>query len=103
MMNRELSHAICPSPLNKYFFRTLLAITHDALACVFAWLVAFALRFNFETPRIYSDLAMTTVGWVALVYLVVLYGFGLYRGIWRFASLTDLRRIVIAVATAAIR
>jgi FlaA1/EpsC-like NDP-sugar epimerase len=88
--------------LNKYFFRTLLAVTHDALACVVAWFVAFTLRFNFETPPNYSDLAVTTVGWVAVVYLIVLYGSGLYRGIWRYASLADLRRIVLAVSTAAI-
>ena len=36
------------------------------------------------------------------MYLVVLYGFGLYRGIWRYASLTDLSRIVLAVSTGAI-
>jgi FlaA1/EpsC-like NDP-sugar epimerase len=88
--------------LNKYFFRTLLAVTHDALACVFAWFVAFALRFNFETPPNYSDLAVATVGWVVVVYLAVLCGFGLYRGIWRYASLVDLRRIVLAVSTAAL-
>ena len=69
---------------------------------MFAWFVAFALRFNFETPPLYSDLATATVGWIVVVYLVVLYGFGLYRGIWRYASLTDLRRIVLAVSTAAI-
>lgn len=76
----------------------MLAITHDALACVFVWFLAFALRFNFETPPFYGELAAATVGWIVIVYLIVLHSFGLYRGIWRYASLADFRRIVFAVA-----
>jgi FlaA1/EpsC-like NDP-sugar epimerase len=87
--------------LNKYFFRTLLAITHDCFAGLLAWFGAFALRFNFETPPNYADLAVATVGWVAVVYLIVLYGFGLYRGIWSYASLPDFRRIALAVSVGA--
>jgi FlaA1/EpsC-like NDP-sugar epimerase len=88
--------------LNKYFLRTLLAVTHDAIACVVAWFVAFEFRFNFETPPHYADLAVTAVGWILVVYLLVWYGFGLYRGLWRYASLIDLRRIILALATGAI-
>ncbi|MGH8650586.1 MAG: polysaccharide biosynthesis protein, partial [Burkholderiales bacterium] len=35
-------------------------------------------------------------------YAALFWGFGMYRGLWRFASIPDLRRILMAVATGAI-
>src|SRR5690606_42051715 len=62
--------------------------------------VAYWLRFNLESiPEPYLDEAwrLLPVVWVAQV--VAFWRFGLYRGIWRFASLQDLARILKAVAT----
>jgi FlaA1/EpsC-like NDP-sugar epimerase len=87
---------------SKYLIRTLLAIAHDCVACLVAWIAAFVLRFNFETPPSAIDLAAATAPWVAIVYLIVLRTFGLYRGIWRYASFADFRRIALAVSVGAI-
>jgi FlaA1/EpsC-like NDP-sugar epimerase len=38
--------------------------------------------------------------WTIPLQAVIFHGFGLYRGIWRFASIPDLRRIVLAAGTA---
>jgi FlaA1/EpsC-like NDP-sugar epimerase len=86
----------------KHNWRTLLAFVHDLTACAAAWFVAFWLRFNFEIPDPYTALAMETLPWVIVIYAAIFVSFGLYRGIWRFASLPDLRRIIIAVCTAAL-
>ena len=56
------------------------------------------LRFNFEVP----DSFMPALGW-GLMLLLPLHAFachlaGLYRGIWLFASLPDLKRVLRAVA-----
>ena len=40
--------------------------------------------------------------WVLLVYAAVFWALGLYRGLWRYASLPDLQRIVLAVGVAAL-
>jgi len=86
----------------RFNWRAVFAFLHDVMACVAAWLISFWLRFNLEIPELYLDLALTTVFIVGPVYAVAFWGFGLYRGIWRYASLPDLRRILVAVGTGAI-
>lgn len=81
-------------------WRTLLAFAHDIAACAVAWMAAFWLRFNTFVPPLYAELALQTVGWVVLIHVPFFVGFGLYRGIWRYASLYDLRRIILAVLVA---
>jgi FlaA1/EpsC-like NDP-sugar epimerase len=83
-------------------WRTLLAFAHDVLACIAAWLCAYWLRFTPEFPEYYTAQALHTLALVVPVHAILFWGFGLYRGIWRYASLPDLRRILIAVGVAAI-
>jgi FlaA1/EpsC-like NDP-sugar epimerase len=86
----------------RFNWRTLVAFAHDLTACAVAWLAAFWLRFNLEVPEQYADLALRSLAWVALGQGLIFAGFGLYRGIWRFASLPDLRRIIIAATVGAL-
>jgi len=83
-------------------WRTLLAFAHDVAACVAAWLCAYWLRFTPELPDYYLEQAVGTLAWVLPVHAILFWGFGLYRGIWRYASLPDLRRILVSVGTAAV-
>ncbi len=85
----------------KFDLRTLLAMLHDLLAAAFAWSFAYLLRFNFELPPNFVDEMLRTLIWVAPLQGVVFWRFGLYRGLWRYASVADLRRIFLAVLTAA--
>ena len=82
--------------------RIVLAIVHDIAAIVIAWVAAFWLRFNLELPEPYDTQVITPLIWVAPLYTALFLGSGLYRGIWRFASLSDLRRIILSVATGAL-
>ncbi len=88
--------------LNKSYARTLLAILHDIVAAAAAWMLAYLLRFNFDLPVNFSAEMRYTLLWVVPLQVVIFWQFGLYRGIWRYASLNDLRRIVLAVLLAAI-
>ena len=83
-------------------WRAWLAFAHDLAACAAAWLGAYWLRFTPELPDYYMDQAVSTLPWVIPVHAVLFWGFGLYRGIWRYASLPDLRRILVAVGAAAV-
>lgn len=87
--------------LRKSNVRTALAIAYDVVAAIFAWVVAYLLRFNFELPAEYSSEMQQTLLWVVPLQVAIFWKFGLYRGIWRYASLNDLRRIVLAVLLAA--
>ena len=88
--------------LSKTNTRTTLAILYDAVAAVLAWTCAYLLRFNFELPSDFATELQQTLFWVVPLQIAVFWQFGLYRGIWRYASLNDLRRIVLAVMLAAV-
>ncbi len=88
--------------LHKSKTRTALAILHDTVAAALAWIGAYLLRFNFEVPPDFIAEIKHNLLWIVLLQMAVFWAFGLYRGIWRYASLNDLRRIVLAVLFAAI-
>jgi FlaA1/EpsC-like NDP-sugar epimerase len=81
--------------------RTLLAFAHDVVAAAVAWCVAFWLRLNLEVPEPFFSAMLDSLLWVVPLQAAVFWAFGLYRGIWRYASVADLQRIVFAVLVAA--
>jgi FlaA1/EpsC-like NDP-sugar epimerase len=87
--------------LNHSHRRTFLAVVHDVVAGILAWSVAYLLRFNLELPPHYFLELLATLPWIVPLECFVFWRFGLYRGIWRYASLNDLRRIALAVLLAA--
>ncbi|MCA3121901.1 MAG: polysaccharide biosynthesis protein [Rhodocyclaceae bacterium] len=81
--------------------RTALAIVHDVVAAGVAWCAAFWLRFNLEIPEPFFSAMLTSLAWVVPLQAAVFWMSGLYRGIWRYASVPDVLRIVFAVLVAA--
>lgn len=75
-----------------------MAFLHDLLMIPVAWLGAYMLRFNLEgVPDNFWQHALFSLLLVLPVQAVVFWAMGLYRGVWRFASLPDLIRISKAV------
>ncbi|WP_295456033.1 nucleoside-diphosphate sugar epimerase/dehydratase [uncultured Thiodictyon sp.] len=73
------------------------ALAHDLLMVPVAWFAAYWLRFNLGTiPPEFLQGALAALPWVMLVQGCVYWLLGLYRGVWRFASLPDLVRITNA-------
>ncbi|MDP2759225.1 MAG: nucleoside-diphosphate sugar epimerase/dehydratase [Sideroxyarcus sp.] len=79
---------------------TVIAMLHDVVAAAIAWWFAYLLRFNFDLPANFRHEMWSTVLWVVPLQGSVFWGFSLYRGIWRYASVADLRRILFAVIAA---
>ena len=77
--------------------RALLALGHDLVATGLAWIAAYWLRFNFDIPREFWIAGWKTLAGVMPLYGAVYLGLGLYRGIWRYSSMGDLRRLLAAV------
>ena len=74
------------------------AFIHDVLMVPVAWLGAFWLRFNLEEiPSPHWETAIIVTPLVMLAQAGVFWYFGLYRGVWRFASIPDLLRIAKAI------
>jgi FlaA1/EpsC-like NDP-sugar epimerase len=79
--------------------RSLLILGHDLIMIPVAWLGSYWFRFNLaQIPDAYWSTALQTLPWVILVQTVCFYLFDLHKGVWRFASLPDMVRIIKAVA-----
>ncbi len=77
------------------------AIVIDLFFIPCAWLGAFWLRFDFHSwQKIYITEALFWLPIVMALQLSLFWWFGLYRGVWRFASIPDLIRILKAIAIA---
>ena len=82
---------------HRVFSRTS-AAAHDLLMIPTAWLLAYWLRFNLETiPTELFEPALKYLVIVVPIQAIAFWLFGLYRGIWRFASMPDLLRILKSV------
>ncbi|OHC67333.1 MAG: multidrug MFS transporter [Rhodocyclales bacterium RIFCSPLOWO2_02_FULL_63_24] len=82
--------------------RSALIFLHDLTMVVLAWLGAYWLRFNLDIPVEFIHAMWSALVVVIPVQGIVFYAFGLYRGLWRFASVSDLKRILIACGVAAL-
>ncbi len=87
------------SPQN---WRAWLAFAHDVAAAGVAWLAMYWLRFNLDEHVPYLTDMLWTLAWIMPLQGGIFLAFGLYRGLWRFASLLDLQRIVLAAALGAV-
>ncbi len=82
------------------YTKLILAFSHDFLAIFFSWFVAYSLRFNFLIPAEHVQILLSALPYVLIISVFSFYFFGLYRGVWRFASITDLKRIISSVLLA---
>jgi len=82
-------------------YRNLLAFLHDIAIASLVWFAAYWLRFNMEIPPNYIDGMLKTVVVIVPLQAVLFWHFGLYRGIWRYASISDLQRILLTVGLSA--
>lgn len=78
--------------------RLTLVFFFDLLAVVVAWVGAFMLRFNLNIPAGFYDEVWWGLATLLPVQLVACRWAGLYRGMWSFASIPDLRRVLKAAA-----
>ena len=87
---------------HSVIWRTFLAFLHDVCVAVLAWVFAYLLRFNFSIPVEQATSLWQIAIFATPLQAVVFIKFGLYKGLWRFASIPDLKRILRAVSVAAI-
>ena len=83
-------------------YRALFAFLHDVVASALAWGLAFWLRFNLDVPPEFRPSMWNVIVLSMPLHAVLFWLFGLYRGIWRYASLPDLQRILIACVIGAL-
>lgn len=80
--------------------RGMFVFLFDLAMALVAWTGAYWLRLNLDLPPEFYVPILKTLAIVVPVQGVVFYAFGLYRGLWRFASVSDLKRILLACGVA---
>ncbi len=83
-------------------WRAWLAFTHDVVAAAAAWVAIYLLRFNLDLREPALGDLLWTLMWIVPLQAAIFLAFGLYRGLWRFASMVDLQRIVLAAGLGAL-
>jgi FlaA1/EpsC-like NDP-sugar epimerase len=75
-------------------------IAHDLLVAGISLWLTLRLRFGPEVPAEYADALIYGVPLFAVIAGVMFHSFGMYRALWRYASLPDLATIIRAVTGA---
>jgi FlaA1/EpsC-like NDP-sugar epimerase len=83
-------------------WRATLAFVLDVGMAAIAWGGIYWLRFNLELREPFLSDMWSTLAWILPLQAAIFLSLGLYRGLWRFASLSDLQRIVLAAGLGAI-
>ena len=78
-------------------YLSIFVFLFDLSAIVFAWGGGFLLRFNFDVPADFVSVMVWGMFFLLPTHAVACRLAGLYRGIWMFASLPDLKRVLRAV------
>ena len=77
---------------------TLPLLLIDLLLVTLGWWTAFWLRFNLEIPAEFVELAFESTPWVLAAFAVGLLSTGVYRQVWRYVGLHELRQLTMGVA-----
>ncbi len=80
--------------------RSFSALLHDIFMACLAWVLAYYFRFNFDVPPSFMHTMWQNLTWVLPLQVITFLSFGLYQGVWRFASMPDLTRILKAILVA---
>ncbi|WP_026496097.1 polysaccharide biosynthesis protein [Butyrivibrio sp. WCD3002] len=83
----------------RYYALVLLILIADILSVVVSYVLALLVRFDFryfDIPQLYRDNILILVPCAAVTTIAVYYVFRLYHSIWRFASLAEVYRTMLA-------
>lgn len=78
--------------------RKFSVIFHDFIMVATAWLLAYGVKYNFELAGAGWEYYRHTIAIVLVCQGLILWYLGLYKGVWRFASMPDLWNILRGAA-----
>ena len=74
----------------------------DICLVFLAWWIAFWLRFNLDIPSEFVEIARRHWAWSVMAYGIALAGAGVYRHVWSYIGLPELRQLGIGIAFGAL-
>ncbi len=84
---------------NKHFYWMVLI---DAALVVAAYILAYLLRFEGSIPQYQISNLQKTLPLLIPIKLIVFYFFQLYRGMWRYTSILDIKNVILASTASSI-
>jgi FlaA1/EpsC-like NDP-sugar epimerase len=84
------------------YFNLFVVLGADIILVALSWCSAYALRFNFDIPGDHFGVMVSTLPFILLIKILVFYLFDLYRGMWRYTSISDLINIAKAASTSSL-
>jgi UDP-GlcNAc:undecaprenyl-phosphate GlcNAc-1-phosphate transferase len=92
--------ALLPTLADFTYKRRIFEVFNDLVLIVVADYGAFLLRFDGATPEPYYTAMINALPYVVVVQLSMFLVLGLYRGLWRYTSMSDVPTVVKAVVGA---
>ena len=81
-------------PVRRY--RIILGVVVHFVLIVVAYIASFYVRFDFRPKSEYFQLILRTLPLLLVIKTAIFYYYGLFSGLWRYASIDDLWRIIKA-------
>ena len=72
-------------------------VVADAVFVSLAWWIAFYARFDNGTPAFQERAMFATIGYVALINIVLFVASGMYAKMWRYTSVKDMETVLLRV------
>lgn len=90
--------------LNAIFLhkRRIIEVLLDFILICIAYYSAYFLRFEGTLLAVNAYLIKESLAWIILIKMTVFFAFGLYRGVWRYVSISDLLTIFKVVSLGSI-
>ncbi|HBE43957.1 MAG TPA: nucleoside-diphosphate sugar epimerase [Deltaproteobacteria bacterium] len=81
----------------KASWKLYTVIVSDIILTILSYWLSYLLRFNFAIPDIYMGHFLKSCPVLVALRVITFHVFGLYKGMWRYASMNDLIRILKAI------
>lgn len=81
----------------KASWKFYIVIVSDIILTILSYWLSYLLRFNFAIPDIQIANLLKSLPVLVVLRLITFHVFGLYKGMWRYASMNDLIRILKAI------
>jgi len=86
----------------QVLMRRSILFSIDIVLLTLAYFLTFELRFEFYVPNIFLDILKSTFVFVVLIKIVFFVVFGLYNSLWRYVSIDELFKLIIATTLSSI-
>lgn len=82
--------------------RSVMVWIYDVGLLALTWAVVYIARFGVDSPSALVNLALPLMVWALPVQALMLWLAGLYRGLWRYTSLPEMQRLLLAALLATV-